>query len=315
MTDVLNSVLDDINTFAPQQYGNMTVIGLSIPEKRDIDLMSLKKGLELGLVEISEVDEGGSVGQVRVINNAVTPLLILDGEEIIGSKQNRIANATIIIEAKTEKIIPVSCTEAGRWSYNSRHFAASRHMASSDVRRNKQASVAMSLKNQRGFRSDQGRVWNDISAAEKDYKVNSPTNSLNDVYTQKTHDIDEYRSAFNIQENQNGLIVYINGRLVGLEMLYNSERYKEYHDRLVESYIIDAMRQEGESSKIDEQSTSEFIDEIKNSKVESFDSVGLGVDYRIDEEDISGSAVVFDETVINASFFKQRLDNSIRVDM
>lgn len=314
MTEVLDEVLNDISTFAPQHFGNMTVIGLNIPENRDVDLMSLKKGLELGLVEISEVDEGGSVGEVRVINNAVTPLLILDGEEIIGAKQNRIANATIIIEAKSEKIIPVSCTEAGRWHYNSQHFASSRHMASSLVRRDKSSSVYNSLKSRRGYKSDQQKVWNNIATTEHNLSCESPTNSLNDVYREKTYDIDKYRDAFKIQENQNGFIVYINGRLVGLEMIYNSDRYKEYHDRLVESYIIDAMRKQDEEVKNVDESSEDFLEDIRKSNLESYDSVGLGIDYRVDDEDITGSAVVFDETLINASFFKKR-DESLEADI
>ena len=102
MNKILNEVMDNIQTFNPQSYENMTVIGLNIPENKKVDLMSLEIGLDLGLVEISEIDEGGTVGKVKVINNAVTPLLILDGEEIIGSKQNRVVNATIIIDAKSE---------------------------------------------------------------------------------------------------------------------------------------------------------------------------------------------------------------------
>lgn len=314
MTDVLNKILSDINTFAPQHYGNMTVIGLNIPENRNVDLMSLKKGLDLGLVEISEVDEGGQVGEVRVVNNAVTPLLILDGEEIIGAKQNRIANATIIIEAKSEKIIPVSCTEAGRWHYNTDYFKYSKHMASSKLRRDKSHSVSNSLRTHNRYTSNQSQVWENIADTERNFNYHSKTSSLHDVYQEKTYDIDKYRDAFSLQDNQNGLIVYINGRLVGLEMLYNSDRYKEYHDKLVESYIIDAIGNLNDQIKNDEDKSEDFIDDIKKSKRESFDSVGLGVDYRIDDNDITGSAVVFDETVINASFFRKR-NESIGADI
>ncbi|MDO5826235.1 MAG: hypothetical protein Q4Q22_07630, partial [Methanosphaera sp.] len=252
MDDVLNNLLDGLDTFAPQHYGNMTVIGLNIPENNNIDLMSLKKGLELGLVEISEVNESGSVGEVKVKNNAVTPLLILDGEEIIGSKQNRIANATIIIEAKSEKIIPVSCTEAGRWQYNTDNFKYSTHMATSRVRRDKLKSVSNSLRAENNFRSDQHQVWNNISITEKELNVHSNTSALHDAYQEKTVDIDKYRDSFGIHENQNGLMVFINGRVVGLELIYNNARYREYHDKLVESYIIDAIGKINEETQSNE---------------------------------------------------------------
>lgn len=104
MTEVINNVLNEINLFQPESYKNMTIIGFNIPEENPSDLMSLEIGLDLGLVEITEINEGGDVGQVKVINNAVTPLLLLDGEEIIGSKQNRIVNSTIIIPETVKKI-------------------------------------------------------------------------------------------------------------------------------------------------------------------------------------------------------------------
>lgn len=305
MNKILNEVMDNIQTFNPQSYENMTVIGLNIPENKKVDLMSLEIGLNLGLVEISEIDEGGTVGKVKVINNAVTPLLILDGEEIIGSKQNRVVNATIIIDAKSEKIIPVSCTEAGRWKYNTDKFQYSQHMAASRVRRNKLGSVSKSLRNIGSIKSNQSRVWADIADIEDDLHIESKTSALNDSYRQRELDIEEYKNAFSLQENQNGLLVYINGQVVGLEMVYNTSRYKEYHDKLVESYIIDAISKSDEKYDQSKESEADFLDDIRKASCESFDSVGLGVDYRIENEDITGSAMVFEDTVINASIFKK----------
>jgi len=44
-----------------------------------------------------------------VANGADRPLLLLDGEELIGAKQNRILNTTVLVAAHTEVTIPVSC--------------------------------------------------------------------------------------------------------------------------------------------------------------------------------------------------------------
>lgn len=52
-----------------------------------------------------------------VTNNAVTPLILVDGDEITGAKQNRIVNTTILIPPKTTMAVSVSCTEHGRWHF------------------------------------------------------------------------------------------------------------------------------------------------------------------------------------------------------
>jgi hypothetical protein len=54
----------------------------------------------------------------------VPPVLILDGEELVGATQNRIADLTIVVAAGQTRRIPVSCVEAGRWVRRSREFAA-----------------------------------------------------------------------------------------------------------------------------------------------------------------------------------------------
>lgn len=85
--------------------------------------------------------------------------------------------------------------------------------------------------------------------------------------------------------------------------MYNSRRYKEYHDKIIESYILDAISKKGEEFNkelIDEDS---FLNMIKKSEFESYDSVGLGVDYRIDTDNLSGSAVIYNNKVVSASFF------------
>jgi len=305
MTDVIIEVLNQINLFQPESYENMTVVGFNIPENNPIDLMSLEIGLDLGLVEICEVNEDGTVGEVKVINKAVTPLLLLDGEEIIGSKQNRIVNTTIIIPAKSEKVIPVSCTESGRWNYNSTKFHYSKHMATSRVRRDKLNSVSNSLRCSNSFKSNQSEVWKNIAETEKDLKLHNQTCALHDSFNKKSSDIDEYKKAFKLHDKQNGLIVYINGKLVGFEIIYNSSRYKEYHNKLVESYILDAISRQNEEYEKEEFNEDIFINKIKELEYETFDSVGLGVDYRLENDNIRGSAVIYKNNLINASFFNK----------
>lgn len=305
MSDVIDDILNEIRFFEAEHYKNMTVIGFSIPEENKIDLMSLKIGLNLGLVEISEINSDGQVGKVKVINNAVTPLLILDGEEMIGAKQNRIVNSTVIIPAKSEKIVPVSCTESGRWHYKSDYFSYSNHMASSRVRRDKQSSVSLSLRRHRTFESNQKEVWHNIRETERDLKLSNETCALHDSYTKKYMDIKDYKNAFSIHDNQNGLVTYINGKPVGFEMIYNSTIYKEYHEKLLESYILDAISKQDDDFEENDFDEELFIDKIKESEREKYDSIGLGVDYRLENDELTGSAMIYEGNLINASFFKK----------
>ncbi len=72
--------------------------------------------------QITEVTEAGTVPFLNVANDADHPLLLLDGAELIGAKQNRILNTTVLVPAHAELTIPVSCVEQGRWGYRGRRF-------------------------------------------------------------------------------------------------------------------------------------------------------------------------------------------------
>jgi hypothetical protein len=71
---------------------------------------------------------------------------VVDGEELIGAKQNRIVNATFLIAGQTEITVPVSCVEQGRWAYRSQKFASGEKVMPPSMRLKNQKAVVMSLK-------------------------------------------------------------------------------------------------------------------------------------------------------------------------
>ena len=78
---------------------------------RDITVFPLDRKL----VEVTEVDAAGSVPELLVINRSKRAVLIIDGEEVVGAKQNRVVNTSLLLPAESTTKIPMSCTEAGRW--------------------------------------------------------------------------------------------------------------------------------------------------------------------------------------------------------
>lgn len=118
-----------------QDYENITVVPILSDIDTPFDVLDLKKGLKMGLVTIGECDST-NVEKVKLKNNSVSPLILLDGEEIAGSLQNRIVAQTMIIPPKSEMEIPVNCSEKGRNEYKS-EFQYSDYIANSNTRRKK----------------------------------------------------------------------------------------------------------------------------------------------------------------------------------
>ena len=86
--------------------------------KRSADLdykfTNLSYALNTNMIIINEIDESGNVPELICKNLSSDYILILAGEEIVGAKQNRIVNTSIILGPNKTIKLPVSCVEEGK---------------------------------------------------------------------------------------------------------------------------------------------------------------------------------------------------------
>jgi hypothetical protein len=123
----------------------------------------LDEALGQGLIEIAEIDGNGSVPQLKLTNKSERMILILDGEELVGAKQNRIVNTTMLIPPMEVIVIPVSCVEQGRWVYKTEKFYSEERLAPPALRAMKAEHMQHNIRDSGEYRSDQGAIWQQIS--------------------------------------------------------------------------------------------------------------------------------------------------------
>src|SRR5712664_1305047 len=133
-------LLGSILTAEPVTHGALAVVPLLAPNLDDPDWLTLEEAGDRA--RVTEVSEAGSVPFLQVANGADRPLLLLDGEELLGAKQNRILNTTVLVAAHTEVTIPVSCVEQGRWGYRGRQLRPSDASLYASLRAKKAASTS-----------------------------------------------------------------------------------------------------------------------------------------------------------------------------
>ncbi len=129
-------------------------------------------------------------------------ILILDGEELVGAKQNRIVNTTILIQDNATIVVPVSCVEHGRWSYDSPIFHSQKRMMSSNLRAMKSEQVNYSIRSSGEYRTDQGAIWDGIAEKSARMGAPSPTGAMAAMYDKERPTIDEYVKPFNLIDSQ-----------------------------------------------------------------------------------------------------------------
>lgn len=164
MNENIQRFLAGIKVGAKQSHKNMTLYCLLAAKESDEDFMTLDEALDSGMLAITELDESGNVPELRVTNKSDRKVLMLDGEELVGAKQNRGLNVTVLNAAHSETVIPVSCLEQGRWSYRSREFGSARRAMSLDLKNKKALPVRANLRAAGSFSTAHGMVWDEIRA-------------------------------------------------------------------------------------------------------------------------------------------------------
>ena len=287
-----------------QHFKNMTVLPLMTSIDDSPKYLTLKQALDQHVLVIGEVSQEGRVPELKVINKADTLVLLLDGEELAGAKQNRVLNTSILLKENSETIIPVSCTEQRRWSYKSQEFAESGTVMIPKIRKMKSQTVSDSLHESREFRSDQGTVWTSIDELSEQTGIRSQTAAMKDVYEAKEKELDEYLYTFKCLPGQKGLLSFIDGEVVGFDFLSLDSAYALLHPKLVKSYAMEALLQKTpRTEKPGLEKGKEFLKEASRSKEKKYKSIGKGDDHRFEGKKLVGSALKFQKKVIHMAFF------------
>lgn len=308
MDETIKRFLESVKVGAKQSHKNMTLFCLLAANEAGTEFACLDEALAAGFLSITETDEAGHVPELRVANTSHRKVLLLDGEELVGAKQNRVLNVTVLIGPTTETIIPVSCVEQGRWSYRSNEFRSESRAMSPRLKRRKTESVTMNLDVAGSYASDQGMVWNEIDEKYSRMKVPaSRTHAMADLYESLEDRIKEYVKHFHPVDNQIGMAVFIDGTLAGIEILARFDAFGKTHGKMVSSYVMDALETAptGETSGRGPSRTTavKTLEAACGASVRRRKSVALGEDLRLDSKDLMGAGIEFEGEVLQLSIF------------
>ena len=312
----IHDTLDSLSVGPAVQYGPMTMYplllqGVQAP-RPNIEYVSLEEALRTEKVIIQEVSAGGSVPELLFQNHSDWNVLLVEGDHLVGAKQNRTLNTTILAPAHEELIIPVSCVEQGRWSHRSSKFSYSDAFQFSKGRRGKVDSVSDSMKysHHRGRvdrSSDQAEVWSAIELKQRKLKSHSRTSAMDDLY-QSSHDqLESYLYHFSYQEEQVGVVFIIADEVAGTDYFESPEMMRRYLPKLVRSYAMDAIElgdDTEKSAKVDDAIS--LLKDVMDCEVKLFDSVGKGMDARLDGSRVTGGGLIVDDRLLHLSAFRKQ---------
>lgn len=269
--------------------------------------LTMDQALARGLIEIAEVSPSGSVHELKLVNHSTEMVLLLEGDQLVGAKQNRTLNTTILVAGNSQITIPVSCVEAGRWHAVSQRFAASEGYSHPSLRREKVRSVHESLRGGRGCRSDQEAVWSEVDRTAACAGVHSDTRDYEAVHSALARDIGNLAAEFELPERAVGVAVVVGGRIEVIELLDSHATLQRLWPRLVRGYGLEAImhrQREPARGDVGAREVRALLQALAgDGTVECRRSPGLGRDVRIETSEATGAALVADGRVLHCAVF------------
>jgi len=259
---------------------------------------------------IKELDEMASVNDLLVLNPTDHAILLYEGEEVLGAQQNRTFDVSVLIGARSQLQVPVSCVEAGRWD-GGRHdesFSPAPQAAYPALRSMKNRAARASVAAGMGPRALQGEVWAEVAGKSQRMNIASGTGAMHDIYDGRRDRLNEFLSAIRLHDDQTGALVLIGGRPTVLDHVSRPEVFAALHAPLVQGYALDALESaasfEG-STRSGTQTAEAFLRHVLRARVTEHDGIGLGRDVRFAQTRVAGAGLVVGDELVQLTAFPE----------
>lgn len=177
--------------------------------------------------------ETPDISEIEFSNDSDEPVLMLDGEEIIGAMQNRIISHSHMIEPHRTEYVPVVCVEEGRWEELGGFETG--HCSYPQLR-------AALLRSQYRKSDVQKTVWKEITRKLTITRTQSATSSMHDIYDNLDDEVERYVEDFkSLNHGTIGFIGSAGDRILGCDVFHNAKTYQKFEPKLLRSYALDAI--------------------------------------------------------------------------
>lgn len=308
MSQSLTELLRTVHVAEPREAGGLQVFGLRQENTNGLIYTTLDDALAAQTLEVTEVNEGGSVPTLHLINKNDTMVFLMAGEQLIGAKQNRVLNASIMVSPQSNLPIPVSCVEAGRWRYRSHTFSSSGTTSHSKLR------ATMSRHSLDGYRttgtptSKQGEVWNEITRKLTSMDSPSDTQALHQAYEDHQQSLDDVLKELPAPADCCGAVFAFGGRIVGVDLFDQATTLVKLWPKLIRSYAIDALEQyDSPSTPLPREMVAQWLEAAARAKAEPYKSPGLGLDVRLEADGLVGAGLVVEDHPVHVELFAEQV--------
>ena len=316
-----------ISASKPLTLGSLRIVPLTSnrkSRKKPVVKMGVRE-LDKATVELREVDAGGQVPVLYAENRTKHYVLFIEGDQLIGAKQNRICNSTVLLRPKSQIQIPVSCVEEGRWTHISRNFSSSKFHASPKLRRQiakTKETTRQHTDGRQAHSASQSQVWQHIIGFASQAGVNSQTMAMEDVYQARDQQFHEQLRnehtvelgstiirdlSFACPKGSNGWILESPDGDISIDIFGTPKLCRWAWERIIRSAAIEATvykkrvpaKSKPKFSLNNPKSIKKLLTSIQKSPLEKVIPVAAGVEQRFLNPNINGAYLTLDNRLVH----------------
>jgi hypothetical protein len=278
--------------------GGLSVFPLTGARESGPAYLTGPEAFDAGMIQVSELDPP-EVPSLAIFNLALVPILLVEGEMLVGGDQNRTMNVTVLCPPQVRTVVPVSCVEAGRWGKRRIVSASTKH-APGSLRAAKTAKLEPRSDDVSSRRSDQGLIWNEVARQSMAHDVFSATSALDDVQEELEDRLAEEFEKIRMVPGQIGVICAIGAQVVGLDLFDKPSTLERYLRGIVAGHALDAPSRPSNADPI--RAIEHFLAQIDGTVHETGRGVGLGEEVLLRGE-VAGIGLVYEHSLVHLAAF------------
>jgi hypothetical protein len=202
--------------------------------------------------------------------------------------------------------LPVSCVEAGRWSYATPEFTEAPRTQFASGRAGKVQSVSFAMRHSGQRHSDQGEVWSQIAEKAASLGTHSPTSAMSDMYRDRQPQLEDYAAALrDATSGAHGAAFAVGARIVGLDIFDRAATCEKLAGKVLAGYALEAVSDPAETAfRVPARSAVQrLLADLTSGEIQSYPALGAGTDLRFSGRDSIGGGLLVDNAVVHLAAF------------
>jgi len=252
-----------------------------------------------GRLEIRELPRGATVGHLQARNRGQRRVLLIDGDHLIGARQNRMLTSSVLIGGQRDVELPVSCVERGRWEEQSPRFTSHATSGSPRLRRVARMTVTRSLLANGLRAADQSQIWSQIASQQQSLRVSSVSAALSHTYAARATDIGEIADRLPYQTGAIGVAIGVGSELVSIDVFDSAETCAYYWRRLIEGAALDGLGAAQRGPGLGGGEVARVLDALRAAPWSAVAAIGDGDELRAETASAAASLLILDGRVVH----------------